>query len=290
MIARGKWIALGCVALAAIVLTWSVVGLIGQSDRRLRGGTHSAVSSQDLPGERDETLQTIDASATERVIVSESDLATEYLEPSVLVQLPDEVKSGARTLEEEFAAVGRSFCTDAPDMQGLDMLLGKLTETAEVDEGTIATDPHTGVVTGKIRLGADIGEAVFSIDGDNYRVNLDSLITDAEHKGLFMRSVKLNFEADSGGVASSFSSVQFHPDPRLPASSVVEIGEEAFVGWSIGYDGNASIANPLVMRAGEDGVSWEIGKPNAPPPMQNAWPVGFDASQSLYSKLLPFKN
>ncbi|HVS19453.1 MAG TPA: hypothetical protein VMT18_12685 [Planctomycetota bacterium] len=200
-------------------------------------------------------------------------------------QRPTESRSRSRELAEDIDALARTFLTDDPDLARFDRALTRLAELATVDEDSVRVDPGSGRVQGELDLGDELPRARFTLDGDRARIELDSSVDGAQHPGLFLRTLTLSFESDSAGLTSSSAILQFHPDTRRPAASVLEHGVEAYAGWNANSDGTTARVRPIAMRAAEDGVAWEIGAPRMLEPHVQPWDDGASACASLSAKL-----
>lgn len=186
------------------------------------------------------------------------------------------------TLEQ----VSPTFLTDDPDLAGFDRLLGELAQQAVVVPDSISVDERSGVVTGRLQLGDGLPEGEFEIDGDNYRVALTMGAKGAGGGAMVLRTVEVQFGADSAGIGSARSMIQFHPDTRRSSSEFLAQGEERYVGWAVRQttEGDVTV-KPIAMRAAADGAGWEIGNPNSLTPHPAPWAAGIGSAQSLYKKL-----
>jgi RNA polymerase sigma factor (sigma-70 family) len=197
------------------------------------------------------------------------------------------VEASQSSVEIELGRVAETFLSEHPDLDGLDRLLVRLAEDAEVDPHSVATNPETGVVSGKIMFDTSSLGAAFTIDGDRFAFSLDSDFDQTRHDGMLIRSLNVGFHADSAGIARSHTTVQFHPNSHRSSSTFLQQGDEKHAGWSMHFDGSDAKIKPIAMRAHEDGVAWEIGKADTLQPLDNPWAVGLDAAQILYKKLSP---
>lgn len=220
-------------------------------------GSHGEPTAQDIPG----------------VLPSEAD------EQGTPISDPGIAES---TLEQ----VSRTFLTENPDLIGFDRLLGDLAERAVVVPGSITVDERSGVLTGKMQLGDGLPEAEFQIDGESYRVAWTTYATATGRDEMALKTLDVHFGADSAGIHSAYSCIQFHPDTRRHASEFLAAGEEHYVGWAVrqAADGNVSV-DPIAMRAAADGLAWEIGKPLSLASHAAPWAAGLGAAQALHQKL-----
>jgi len=210
-----------------------------------------------------------------------SDSPEEGMEESA----PEPSRDGSAELAAELQDLTQSFLSDAPDLEAFDSALSHLAQVARVHEASLETDPVSGRVTGELDLGPELPRAQFTLDGDATRIELSGPLQDAERPGMLLRTVTLGFTADSAGLSSTLAVLQFHPDTRKSASSMLEPGVEAFVGWNAFGDAHGARVVPIAMRAAEDGAAWEIGAAHTLAPYAQPWAVGERACAALQAKL-----
>lgn len=235
------------IAVAAYVAVRAPAGA-GSAVRSSAPAVDARESDARPPAER---LRSSDADAPRAAAAPSASLPP----ADVAARAPEDARGAARS--ERFDRATRAWLSDTPPLADLEALIAELGSAASVDEASVARDPDTKALSGRLVIPGFDGRVEFEIDGDDVEVSVSGALPGDPR--FSTRGLSLRMQRDGLRARSANAVVQFHPDTQRSAAQVLG-GERVRVGWGVTVDGERTTLVPMFAEATSDGRGWQIGR------------------------------